>query len=104
MTLPGSSIGGNDGIDGALNRGHTYRADVLVWVAPNAGSATLALHADGAALTKCVAARLRPGKTSAVMCLVRADPHANASVSIEVVVQTSDLGTFARTFTHALIR
>ncbi len=103
VVMPGSAIAGSDGLDAVVRHGQTYRAEFLVWVAPNAGSATLALHADGAGLSHCTNPRLRPGTTSAVMCLVRTDTDAGErNVSTDVVVQTSNLGMFSRTFRHAL--
>ena len=103
VVVPGSAIARSDGLDLVMRRGQTYRAEFLVWVAANVGSATLTLHADGAGLSHCTTPRLRPGKTSAVMCLVRAAPGAGErAVSTDVVVRTSNFGTFSRTFTHAL--
>lgn len=103
VVVPGSAIARGDGLDAVMRRGRTYRAEFLVWVAPNVGSATLVLDADGAGLTHCTSPRLRPGTTSAVMCLVRTDADAGKSaVSTDVVVQTSNFGAFSRTFTHAL--
>jgi hypothetical protein len=100
VTVPGSAVAVSDGIDQPLQGDHSYRAAFLVWVAPNVGKATLVLRADGAKLSKCTSMRLRPGATSAVTCLVRGDT-AGSQVAIDAVVQTSNLGTFSRTFSHA---
>jgi hypothetical protein len=103
VVVPGSAIARGDGLDAVMAHGHAYRAEFLVWVAPNVGKATLALHATGAKLSHCSSPRLRPGTTSAVICLVRTDTDATKSaVSTDVVVQTSNFGTLSRTFTHAL--
>jgi hypothetical protein len=103
VVVPGSAIARGDGLDAVMQRGQTYRSKFVVWVAPNVEGATLALHVDGAGLSHCTSQRLRPGTTSAVTCLVQTDTDASqTAVSTEVVVQTSNLGTFSRTFTHAL--
>ena len=105
VVVPGSAIARGDGLAAVMRRGQTYRAEFLVWVAPNVGTATLVLQADGAGLSHCTAPRLRPGTTSAVMCLVRTDAAASEStVSTDVVVHTSNFGTFSHTFTHPLTR
>ncbi|HEY3925055.1 MAG TPA: hypothetical protein VGL75_10885 [Acidothermaceae bacterium] len=101
--MPGSAIARGDGLDAVIQHGLSYRAEFLVWVAPNVGMATLTLHADGAGLGHCSSPRLRPGKTATVTCLVRTDTDATeVAVTTDVVVQTSNFGTFSRTFTHAL--
>jgi hypothetical protein len=103
VVVPGSAIARGDGLDAVMRRGQTYRAEFLVWIAPNAGSATLVLRADGAGLSHCTSPRLRLGTTSAVMCLVQTDTDASViAVDTDVVVQTSNFGTFSQTFTHAL--
>jgi hypothetical protein len=103
VVVPGSAIARGDGLDAVMRRGQTYRAEFVVWVAPNVGSATLDLSAEGAGLSHCTSPRLRPGTTSAVMCLVQTGTEPSESAaSTDVVVQTSNLGTFSRTFTHAL--
>jgi hypothetical protein len=103
VVVPGSAIARGDGLDAVMQHGQSYRAEFLVWVAPNAGQATLTLHTAGAKLSHCSSQRLRPGTTSAVTCLVRTDTDATVSaVSTDVVVQTSNFGTFSRTFTHGL--
>jgi hypothetical protein len=101
--VPGASIAADDEVDQSLQSGHAYRGAFAVWVAPNAGRATMVLKAHGANLSSCSSMRLRPGTTSAVMCLVRGNTNGNR-ISIDAVVQTANLGTFTRTFSHALTR
>ena len=99
--IPGASIAANDGIDQAMQRDRNYPTEFLVWVAPNAGKATLSLHAEGAVIRRCTSKRLRPATTSAVTCLVRGTAK-TGHVSIDVVVRTRNFGTFSRTFVHEL--
>jgi hypothetical protein len=102
VVVPGASIARADGVDATIERGHAYRAEFLIWVAPNARKATLVVQSHGAVLNSCMSAHVRPGTTSAVLCLVRAGAKTSGNrASIDVVVRTN-LGTVSRTFAHVL--
>jgi hypothetical protein len=98
--VPGTAITPSDGLASVLHRGEPYRAEFVIWVAPNAGKATLSLQAIGVTLSSCTSEHVRAGSTSRIMCLARGRTNTNAS--FDVVVRTSDLGTYSRTFVHAL--
>jgi hypothetical protein len=104
-TVPGASIAAGDHVEYTVDRGHSYRAVFLVWVAPNALKATFKVRADGGVVNHCSSVELRSGAVTSIRCQFR--PSAKKSsraggITITAVVRTRNFGSYSRTYRHQL--
>jgi hypothetical protein len=102
--VPGASIVSDDHLSKQLDRGRTYTATFLIWVAPNARHPTVKVHADDGTVRRCSASKLSPGLAADLTCRVKpaARQSAVTNMTINVVVRTSNLGQYARSYTHQI--
>jgi hypothetical protein len=104
--VPGAAITGDDHLPPKLDGSHTYRATFLIWVAPNARHPTLKVDAAGGVVRHCSVSKLQPGADSYLTCQVRPDPkhQVATNLTITVVVRTSNLGTYSRSYRHQITK
>jgi hypothetical protein len=103
-SVPGASIAPGDHVTDKVQPGRTYRTVFSVWVASNARKARVRVRAEGGAVSDCSSRHPRSGAVTYVTCEVR--PKAKRvgpkDVTVTVVVRTSNLGSFSRTFRHEI--
>jgi hypothetical protein len=102
--VPGVSIVPDDNLPHVLDRGHTYHASFLIWVAPNAGHAMVKAQVDTGSVRGCSSSKLNPGSGVAFTCAVRPDSKhvAVTNMTIDVIVSTTNLGQYTRTYRHGI--
>jgi hypothetical protein len=103
--VPGASIADDDHLPTTLGDHHSYRAVFGVWVAPNAQRPRLKIRSDGWVVRRCAPLKLQPGTDSFVTCeVVRSSSRQASNLAITLVVRTSNLGTYSRSFLHAVTK
>jgi len=102
--VPGVSIVPDDNLPKVLDRGHTYRATFLIWVAPNASHATVNTQVATGTVRGCSSSKLKPGSDVAFTCVVRPDSKhlAARNMTIDVTVSTTNLGQYTRSYGHGI--
>jgi hypothetical protein len=103
-SVPGASIAPGDHVTDKVQPGQTYRTVFSVWVASNAREARVRVRAEGATVSRCSSRHPRAGAVSYVACQVTPKAGTNGAhdVTITLVVRTSNVGSFSRTFQHGV--
>ena len=102
--VPGASFAGDDHLPAKLDRKHTYHATFVMWAAPNARHPVLKVRTIDGTARHCSHSKIRPGAATYLTCDVR--PNAKhqiaASMTIAVVIGTSNLGTYSHSYRHQI--
>lgn len=102
--VPGASFAGDDHLPAKLDRKHTYYATFVMWAAPNARHPVLKVRTIDGTARHCSHSKIRPGAATYLTCDVR--PNAKhqiaASMTIAVVIGTSNLGTYSHSYRHQI--